>query len=84
MSKEMMICKHWKTCEEYFCIRHKPHRCGNIGDGHICNPADWKRDKCNSKCIPYIPEQPKKPTCQEKERRINLTLVIKGDTISIE
>jgi hypothetical protein len=55
---------------EYECIA--PSRiCMNDIDEELCEDCpDW---------------QPKKlATCQEKERRINLTLVIKGDTISIE
>ncbi|MFA5208568.1 MAG: hypothetical protein WC428_08050 [Candidatus Paceibacterota bacterium] len=61
MSKEMMMCSHWETCDEHFCIRHKPHICGKDGDGTLCKPADWKKEKCNDACISYIPEQPKKP-----------------------
>ena len=85
--RDLMICPKAKECGE-LCLRKAPHRCGSIGDGHICKPADWKQDKCNNKCIPYIPEQPKKPepTCPEcgyedKRRRILVEKINLHNTI---
>lgn len=53
-------------------------RCVNYGSSWC---ADFECSECPVKDFRHEPVQ---PTCQEKERRINLTLVIKGDTISIE
>ena len=55
-----MICPKAKECGiDCECPEHQvPHELINAGCKHDCFMM------VNSKCIPYIPEQPKKPTCQ--------------------